>query len=560
MIQLAKTLHADVLVAGGGIGGLCAAIAAAEGGARVILLEKADTRRSGSGSTGNDHFACYYPPQHGDDMEVIVRELLDSMLGPFHDAALSRRFLKESIGMVERWHSWGVNMKPFGDEYKFMGHAFPDRPRIFLKYDGHNQKAALTKQAVKSGVTILNHLPVVELLRNDDGVCGVLALDVSTPEPAFVTALAPRVILATGSASRLYSPAGTPGWLFNTAFCPACTGAAQAQAWRIGARLVNMEFPNRHAGPKFFARAGKSTWIGVYRYPDGEQLGPFVSRATREVGDITCDVWNSSFSDLIMNGRGPAYLDCSATSAEDLAFMREGMISEGLTGLLDYMDAHGIDPARHAVEFMQYEPHLIGRGLEIDIDGQTSVPGLYAAGDMVGNVRADIAGAAVYGWIAGRHAAGGLPGGAPATPDAGVVRRHQEFYSSFLRRPGGASWKEANMGLQQIMNDYAAAGPHRVRSASLLTAGLAYMRTLRRNAEEHLSAANAHELLRVVETLDLMDNGEAVMHAALERKESRGMHLRSDFTFTNPLLADKFLTIRREEGGAVIKEWRRRMN
>ena len=116
------------------------------------------------------------------------------------------------------------------------------------------------------------------------------------------------------------------------------------------------------------------------------------------------------------------------------------------------------------------------------------------------------------------------------------------------------------MGLQQIMNDYAAAGPHRVRSASLLTAGLAYMRTLRRNAEEHLSAANAHELLRVVETLDLMDNGEAVMHAALERKESRGMHLRSDFTFTNPLLADKFLTIRREEGGAVIKEWRRRMN
>ena len=60
---------------------------------------------------------------------------------------------------------------------------------------------------------------------------------------------------------------------------------------------------------------------------------------------------------------------------------------------------------------MQYEPHLIGRGLEIDIDGQTSVPGLYATGDMVGNFRADIAGAAVYGWIAGEHAAAHLGDG-----------------------------------------------------------------------------------------------------------------------------------------------------
>ena len=165
-----------------------------------------------------------------------------------------------------------------------------------------------------------------------------------------------------------------------------------------------MEMPNRHAGPKFFARAGKSTWIGVYKYPNGKLLGPFVDRATRYVGDITCDVWNSAYTDVLLNGSGPAYIDCSQTKPDDLAFMREGMISEGLTTLVDYMDRTGLDVSKHAVEFMQYEPHIIGRGLEIDIDGQTSIPGLYAAGDMVGNFRADIAGAAVYGWIAGRHA------------------------------------------------------------------------------------------------------------------------------------------------------------
>ena len=222
------------------------------------------------------------------------------------------------------------------------------------------------------------------------------------------------------------------------------------------------------------------------------------------------------------------------------------------------MDEKGIDPSKHAVEFMQYEPHLIGRGLEIDIDGQTSVPGLYATGDMVGNFRADIAGAAVYGWIAGEHAAAHLGDAHLAdienTPWA---QERMAYYSRFMERPSGAHWKEANLALQQIMADYAAAGPHRVRSATLLNAGLKYLADLRRNAEAEIAASDAHTLLRAIETLDLIDNGEIVMHGALERKESRGMHQRSDFTFTNPLLADKFLTLRKEQG-RIIPEWRQR--
>ena len=65
MIRISDEIkECDVLVVGGGIGGLMAAIAAAEGGAKVILAEKSDTRRSGSGATGNDHFNCYIPEYH----------------------------------------------------------------------------------------------------------------------------------------------------------------------------------------------------------------------------------------------------------------------------------------------------------------------------------------------------------------------------------------------------------------------------------------------------------------------------------------------------------------
>ena len=157
-----------------------------------------------------------------------------------------------------------------------------------------------------------------------------------------------------------------------------------------------------------------------------------------------------------MNGTGPAYIDCSGTSPDDMKFMRAGMISEGLGALLDHMDDKGIDPSRHGVEFMQYEPHLIGRGLEIDINGETSIPGLYAAGDMVGNFRSDISGAAVWGWMEGEHAAANL--GAGAFDEAEKSDRAKErmaWYNTFMTRPSGAHWKEAALGVPRALGNAA---------------------------------------------------------------------------------------------------------
>lgn len=558
MLRIKETIDTDVLIVGGGIGGMMAAIAAAEQGAKVLVAEKSNTRRSGSGATGNDHFCCYIPELHGDDMEVIVQEVLDSLVGLCQDVALTRTFLKESFSVAKLWHSYGINMQPSG-EWCCMGHAYPDRPRIWLKYDGHNQKPVLTAEARKRGVKIINHHPVTDLVTQDGRVCGALALNVADPEASFTLIRAGAVVLATGTANRLYSPAGTPASLFNTAFCPACAGAAQAQAWRVGGTLVNMELPNRHAGPKFFARCGKSTWIGVYKYPDGSPLGPFVTNPTRELGDITADVWNTAFSDVVRNGSGPSYIDCSEISDDDRAFMLAGMRSEGLTSLIAHMERDGVDTARHAVEFTPYEPHLIGRGLEIDANGATNIAGLYATGDMVGNFRADIAGAAVFGWIGGRHAGHNVLSGREFSPEAEArVQERMEFYNGLYgEERHAAPWQEANKALQQIMNDYAAAGPYRVRSETLLRAGLKYLGDLRGKTLREVRAANAHELMRTLETVDLLDCAEVIMHAARERKESRGMHRRSDYTFTNPLLTDQFLTLRRQDG-RIVTQWRKK--
>ena len=85
------------------------------------------------------------------------------------------------------------------------------------------------------------------------------------------------------------------------------------------------------------------------------------------------------------------------------------------------------------------------------------------------------------------------------------------------------------------------------------------MADLRKNAIEEISVPDAHSLMRAIETLDLMDNGEIIMHAALERKETRGMHMRSDYLYVYLLLSDKFLDVW-QENGVVHKEWRQCWN
>jgi succinate dehydrogenase/fumarate reductase flavoprotein subunit len=257
---------------------------------------------------------------------------------------------------------------------------------------------------------------------------------------------------------------------------------------------------------------------------------------------------------MALSGRGPAYIDCSETAEEDIEYMLWGMENEGLTAMLNYMNEEGIDVRKHMVEFMQYEPHLIGRGVDIDLTGESSLPGLFAAGDPVGNFRADIAGAATFGWIAGESAATRAKGitDFEKAEESPTVEEKAKLYAGFMERENGPNWKEGNLALQQIMKDYAGV---KVRSETLLKAGLKYYGDLKEKVMITMAAANSHELMRCAEVLDLMACGEMIFLTALERQETRGLHIRSDFPFTNPLLAEKWINISLVDGNPKI-EWR----
>jgi succinate dehydrogenase/fumarate reductase flavoprotein subunit len=126
-----------------------------------------------------------------------------------------------------------------------------------------------------------------------------------------------------------------------------------------------------------------------------------------------------------------------------------------------------------------------------------------------------------------------------------------ELFSAIRGRDEGPDWQEANTLLQQLMWDYAGL----VRSETLLNAGLQALKRLRQKAYTSMVAQNPHELNRALEVLNLIDLGEITFLTALERKETRGKHIRVDYPFTNPLL-EKLLVVKKA-GDKPVLEWRK---
>ena len=175
-------------------------------------------------------------------------------------------------------------------------------------------KAGPDWPGAQTGRTILNKTPITEVIANGPGeVMGALGICVAPEQPELKLFRAKNVILATGNTSRLYPPR-TPAWLFNTGNCPVCTGTGRIAAYKVGAKLVNLDMPYTHAGPKYFARCGKATWTGVLKDMSGKPMGPFAAKPTRD-GDVAGDIWNGVFGVKLKAGQ-PIYMDCSEACEE----------------------------------------------------------------------------------------------------------------------------------------------------------------------------------------------------------------------------------------------------
>ncbi len=543
-----NTVHhrSDVLVIGGGIAGLMAAIRCGELGLSVIVADKSNVRYSGAGATGNDHFQCYIPEYHGNDFNAWIEEFQTGQQATIRDIEFIRTWMSRSFEIVKLWDSWGIPMKWKG-AWEFAGHGMPGDMLNHLHYSGKYQKRILETEARKRGVTIVNRVACCDLLQSGDRVCGAIGL--GTREDVVHVFHSLAVIMSTGSAIRIY-PGCTPANLFNNRLCPNCVGDGRAMAYRAGASLASLEIPVFRCGPAYFARAGKATWGGVLRDPSGKPVGPFVTRPDNRYGDPVVDVYQDLFIDYRNNARGPVFMDCTGLDREGVEYMTHWLDNEGNGAILDYFKKRGLDIGSTPVEFRSYDKELSPRGgILYDEAARTSKKGLYAAGD---EFFGGISCAAVFGWVAGESVAADVrnedipEADAETTPvlEALLAIRGREASSRH------ATWREANRALQQTMSDFAAIP----RSETMLKAGAEHLARITAHTYDTLAAANAHELYRCAEVLNMLEVSRLIIRAARERRETRAKHVRKDYPFTHPHL-NKLLVLRRD-GDAETVEWR----
>ncbi len=535
----------DVLCVGGGAAGMMAAIRAREMGARVILAEKSNTMRSGGGGMGVDHFFSYIPEYHG-DFNDFLKELTIGQNAPtwaMKDKEYIRFLFETSTGLVKLWEEWGVPVKYHG-KYYFAGHCFPGQKPSWLKISGLNMKPVLTKQALEKGVDIMNRVMVFDVLKDKDGRL-VGAIGINTREDKVIVFEAKAVVLTTGCISGLYPSPGRGGD-FNRAFPILHSGDGRIMAYRAGAELADLELTRRHAGPKYFIRAGQASWVGVLRDRSGKPVGPFLTKPSALYGDMTVEVNKQIFEEYKKSGKGPIYMDMNGISEEDFEEMLHYLRHQGNIAVLDHLVDQGVDVKKAAIEFTTFE-HAIATGILYNHRGETGVEGLYAAGD---EYSAGLGASAVIGWSAGENAAkfAGAVKSVDAEGATAQIRAHEDLIQEIRTRKIGARWTEAYGALQEVAEDYCGS----IRSEASLEAGLDVMRRFRTRARENLKAQSAHELMYCIQALNLFDMGELLLISANDRKETRGLHVRADYTMTNPMLSGKHHVIKQVEGKPTL--------
>jgi adenylylsulfate reductase subunit A len=432
-----------------------------------------------------------------------------------------------------------LDLERFGAKIRFQDSTLPGKLRLqyqmhasrnTLHFEGRDVKRILTRAVRKQGARILDRVMITELLTEDGEIAG--AVGYGTRDGKIHLIRAKAVIMTTGRVNRLYKP--FPGLTFAIRMPPALTGDGKAAMFRAGVELINMEFlsiPGRWSSKNLIRGGGLPT--GSYQPPGIgiNALGEVIRRRNHDVGTKTVYgtaktfATGKSFQSEMQAGRGPIYADMSWGSEEDQEYMLWAIENEGLgPGFLHLMDRYNLDFRKHKIELWPIEPEhsaAAAGGPIVDDICQTTLPGLYAAGDEAGGIPGSVApGAFTMGYLAAESAAKRADR-IKSTPFGRGEEQMTAFCKDILNRSGGDPrdgdpWEDAQQTIHNIMSDY---NIH-IRSETMARRGLECLEYLEDTMR--LSAANPHEMTHCLEIRNLIECGKIILRSTIERTESRG--------------------------------------
>jgi len=524
-------IDADILVIGGGSAGCTAAIRAQESlpKGRVVLLEKANIKRSGAIAIGMDGLNNAIIPGHATP-EQYVREITMANDGIVNQRAIWE-YAINSWPMLQQLDAWGVKFQktPSGDfDVKQVHH---NGRYVLPMPEGYDLKKILTRQIRRAGVQVVNRVMATRLLVEESHgqkrVAGVLGLDVHSG--AFAIIRAKAVILACGASGRLGLPAS--GYLFGTYENPANAGDGYSLAYHGGAELTGIECFQINP------------LIKDYNGPACAYVtGPLGGHTVNALGHrfIKSDYWSGQmmleFYKELHSPRGPVFLKLDHLAPETITEIERvlhrterpsrGRFHAGRG------DSYGSDRVEmHISEIGLCSGHS-GSGVWINEKAETTLAGLYAAGDMASVPHNYLLGALTYGQIAARNALDYLASGERA--DAGAETAHfaaaiaqeRERVLSPLARVSGIPPHQLEYKIRRLVNDYL----QPPKTANRYEQGLKHFERVAEELKD-VGAAHPHDLMRAAECGFILDCALMAARASLYRTESRwGLyHYRLDY-------------------------------
>jgi succinate dehydrogenase / fumarate reductase flavoprotein subunit len=525
--------HHQLVVVGGGLAGLRAAVEAKAAGIDVAILSQVHPGRSHSGAAqgGINAALANHPEGHDDTPE---KHAFDTVKGSDYladqDAAI--QMTSDAPGVIFEMDHWGCPFSRYDDgriaQRPFGGAGYP-RTCYGADKTGHYLLHCLVERAHERQVTMYIEVFVTDLIVENGRCRGVVAYDMI--RGGFEAFTADAVIMATGGAGRIYS---------NTTNAIISTGGGAAVAYHAGVPVKDMEFIQFHPTGLLTTNILMTEGArgeGGYLINDlGER---FMSKYAPKAMELAPrDITSRSITTEVLEGRGIGGKDYVYL---DLRHLGAAKIMEKLPGIRDLaIHFEGVDPIEEPIPITPCQHYTMG-GIDTDVDGRTVMPGFYAAGECAcvsvhganrlgGNSLLETivfgrrSGAAVVADIAGR-AGGGDASSAGARAVAGVEARVAALAA---RGADGQDPYAIRADMTLTMKDHFGV----FREEKQMREGLERLLALKERCAT-IGLRNAGgvfnlDLIRTLELEGMVDLALAVASGAVARTESRGSHARTD--------------------------------
>lgn len=570
-----ETLTADVLILGGGIAGCMAAISAAKKGVKVILVDKASPTRSGAGGSGCDHWeqAASNP-----NSEVSPEELYAAMMDDndgYNNPISHYIECKEGWDRLLEIEEMGGKIRdvdgefegaPFRDKDTGLLFAYDYKNKTTIRIWGTTFKPAMVKEMRRLGVKIVNHVAITSILtkNGETGAACIGATGINARTGKFYIFSAKASVMAMSRPARVWLfSAGYPGL---SEFRPmSCIGNGHAMAWRIGAEFNMMEksctgqfSAAGRSYPPYSAGNNHNTWYPASLIDSEGREIPYMDRDKNILVDVMDRFQPAKSQDFFMKGGNieqakykydgpetmpyeqlkemgyklPFYADLTNLPEYERNVIWNMMLGEeGKTRIpvQQFYEEQGFNPSEDVIqcygvgwksaEFLPQERQLFGLpgGFMNDWRLMTNIPGLFVAGDALFSSNC-FGHAATTGSYAGRHAAEWstkieLENFDVIQVDAEKNRIYAPLHNDLNN---SYTWKELNHAIAKTMQNYCG----EIKENNLLLTGLEILKDYEKNVIPNTSAANPHELVRLLEVYDILTVSKIIIHACLARKSS----------------------------------------